>query len=73
MAAEFVVAAVVVPIVHLIASRLIDRPDLLDTLAKFGGQDDAGWAERILGRADEVKSPEPGSRRVRMPGTRDFR
>jgi len=62
-----------VPIVHLIASRLIDRSDLLDTLAKFGGQDDAGWAERILGRADEVKSPEPGSRRVRMPGTRDFR
>ncbi|MBR0664394.1 hypothetical protein GXW71_08510 [Roseomonas hellenica] len=57
-----------VPIVHLIASRLIDRSDLLDTLAQIDGQDDGAWAERMLGRADEVKRPEPGSRRVKMPG-----
>lgn len=62
-----------VPIVHLIASRLIDRSDLLDTLAKIDGQDDGAWAERMLGRAEEVKRPEPGSRRMKMPGTRDFR
>lgn len=62
-----------VPIVHLIAARLVDRPDLLDTLAKIDGQDAGAWAEKMLGRADEVKRPEPGSRRVKMPRARDFR
>lgn len=62
-----------VPIIHLIAARLIDRSDLLDTLARTDGLDDGAWAEKTLGRADEVKRPEPGSRRVKMPGTRDFR
>ncbi|WP_211866988.1 hypothetical protein [Neoroseomonas terrae] len=62
-----------VPIVHLIASRIIDRSDLLDQIGRIDGQDDGAWAERMLGRADEVKRPEPGSRRVKMPGTRDFR
>ncbi|MBR0652038.1 hypothetical protein GXW78_20415 [Roseomonas terrae] len=62
-----------VPIVHLIASRLIDRSDLLDQLGTIDGQEDGMWAERMLGRADEVKRPEPGSRRVKMPGTRGFR
>lgn len=58
---------------HLIAARLIDRSDLLDTLARIDGQDDGAWSKEMLGRADEVKRPEPGSRRVKMPGTRDFR
>ena len=62
-----------VPIIHLIASRIINRSDLLDHLAHIDGKDDGAWAERMLGRADEVKRPEPGSRRVKMPGTRDFR
>ena len=36
---------------------------------------DSGWVERVLGRADEVRHPEPGSRRpkVRLLGSRDFR
>jgi error-prone DNA polymerase len=47
------------PILHLIARRLTDRSDLL-----YG----------LLGRADEVTRPEPGSRPpVRMPPTHDFR
>lgn len=53
-----------------IAALLIDRSDLLDTLAKFDGQD--GWAGKMLGRVDEVKRSKPGSRRVKMPRTSDF-
>ncbi|NMJ42807.1 error-prone DNA polymerase [Roseomonas sp. JC162] len=60
-----------VPIVHLIASRLIDRSDLLGQLAAMG-EDRGASAERMLGRADEVKRPEPGSQRVKLPATRDF-
>jgi error-prone DNA polymerase len=63
-----------VPVNHLIVSRLEDRSDLLDnlSLADQGGE----WAERILGRADEVRRPEPGSRReppTKLPPSRDFR
>lgn len=62
-----------VPIVHLIASRLIDRSDLLATLGTIDGQEDGAWAEKALGRADEINRPDPGSRRPKMPATRDFR
>jgi error-prone DNA polymerase len=62
-----------VPIIHLIARRLIDRSDLLDTLAHIDGKEDGAWAERGLGRPNEVKRPAPGSQRVKMPPTRDFR
>ncbi|WP_369412619.1 error-prone DNA polymerase [Neoroseomonas alba] len=48
-----------VPIVHLIAGRLIDRSDLLDTLSS-------------MGIGDEV-APSDKSRPIRMPPTRDFR
>ncbi|MBR0653051.1 hypothetical protein GXW78_25570 [Roseomonas terrae] len=58
-----------VPIVHLIASRIIDRSDLLDQLSTINDQEDGAWAERMLGRADEVKRPEPGSRRLKVPRT----
>jgi error-prone DNA polymerase len=68
-----------VPITHLICRRLIDRSDLLDglVLADGGG---AGWAGRALGRADEVRRPDPGSGKPhpdsaapRLPRSRDFR
>ncbi|WP_246514429.1 hypothetical protein [Neoroseomonas soli] len=58
---------------HLTASRPIDRSDLLVTLDAIDGQEDGARAEQMLGRADEVKRPEPGSRRAKMPQTRDFR
>ena len=59
---------------HLIVTGLEDRTDLLDRLsvADQGGE----WAERSLGRADEVKRPDPGSRRTiatQLPASRDFR
>ena len=59
---------------HLIVTRLEDRTDLLDRLsvAAQGGE----WAERSLGRADEVRRPDPGSRRptaTKIPPSRDFR
>ena len=64
-----------VPITHLLVRRLTDRSDLLrDLLAA-----DPDWAERTIGRADEVKRPEPGARypgaprRHAMPSSRDFR
>ena len=68
---------VAVPVIHLIVRRLTDRSDLLDSLPHGG----SAWAERSLGRADEVRRPEPGSRRpslnqagrAKMPGSRDFR
>lgn len=47
-----------VPIIHLIASRLTDRSDLLGSLMRMG-EDEGGGAE-----------PVPD---VRMPPTRDFR
>ncbi|MEO3475952.1 hypothetical protein AAFN86_29175 [Roseomonas sp. CAU 1739] len=58
---------------HFVAARLIVRSGLLYTPAQIDGQHDGAWAAKVLGRADEVKRPEPGSRRVKMPGTRDFR
>ena len=66
-----------VPITHLLVRRLIDRSDLLDGLVAVDGPDAAAEvAERTLGRADEVRRPEPGSRRApqaKLPGSRDFR
>jgi error-prone DNA polymerase len=62
-----------VPINHLIAQRLVDPTDLLDLLSV---QDESGeWAERPLGRADEVRRTDPGSRpaRAAVPPSRDFR
>ena len=65
-----------VPIIHLVVRRLIDRSDLLACLTDPGvtaGKDD--WVDRVLGRADEVQRPEPGSQRAgpKLPGSRDFR
>jgi len=61
-----------VPITHLIVRRLVDRSDLLDGLSAIDG--DAEWAERVLGRAEEVRRPEPGLQRpARLPRSRDFR
>ena len=61
-----------IPTIHLIARRLEDRSDLLDRLGQLDGAE-AGW-DRLLSRADEVRRPEPGSRRpVRLPLSRDFR
>ena len=62
-----------VPIIHLIARRLIDRSDMLDMLAHIDGKEDGAWAENTLGRADEVKRPDPWSHQVKMPPTRDIR
>jgi len=62
-----------VPIIHLIARRLIDHSDLLHVLTDIDGKEDGVWADRGLGRADEVKRPDPGSHRITMPPTRDFR
>ena len=61
-----------VPITHLIVCRLLDRSDLLDGLSLLGPGGE--WAERALGRADEVRRPEPGSgKSSSMPPSRDFR
>ncbi|MDI3308247.1 MAG: error-prone DNA polymerase, partial [Acetobacteraceae bacterium] len=67
-----------VPIIHLIVRRLTDRSDLLDGLLQeeAPGHGDMAWAERSLGHADEVRRPEPGSRRpprAKLPASRDFR
>ena len=63
-----------VPITHLIVERLIDRSDLLSRLVEIdGATTDQGWTEKALGRADEVRRPEPGSQRPKLPGSRDFR
>jgi error-prone DNA polymerase len=60
-----------VPITHLICKSLADRTDLLDGL--MHRQAGLPWGDAALGRADEVRRPDPGSRRpVRMPGSRDF-
>jgi error-prone DNA polymerase len=63
-----------VPITHLICRRLLDRSDMLGSLNS--PVDDGSWGEAMLGRADEVRRPNPGSPRGRaggMPGSRDFR
>jgi error-prone DNA polymerase len=65
-----------VPITHLIVRRLIDRSDLLGCLTDPGIMaGDSDWVDRVLGRADEVRRPEPGSQRSgpKLPGGRDFR
>ncbi|MBX6741374.1 MAG: hypothetical protein IRY87_04905 [Acetobacteraceae bacterium] len=67
-----------VPIIHLIVRQLTDRSDLLDGLlqAEAPGRGDMAWAERSLGHTDEVRRPEPGSRRpprAKLPASRDFR
>jgi error-prone DNA polymerase len=60
-----------VPIIHLICKSLADRTDLLDGL--MHRQAGLPWGDAALGRADEVRRPDPGSRRpVRMPASRDF-
>jgi error-prone DNA polymerase len=62
-----------VPITHLICRKLIDRGDLLRQLSISAN--DPNWADATLGRADEVRRPEPGSARAKtgLPASRDFR
>jgi error-prone DNA polymerase len=62
-----------VPIIHVIARRLTDRSDLLDGLRQTGAG--TGWADKTLGRADEVRRPDSGSAapRPRLGRSRDFR
>ena len=62
-----------VPITHLICRKLEDRSDLLRSLMQ--GSLHEGWTERAIGRADEVRRPDPGSVRPNphMPQSRDFR
>ena len=63
-----------VPIVHLIARRLLDCSYLLDGLGRVVAPGPA--LDRALGHADEIRHPEPGSRapaRVPLPPSRDFR
>jgi error-prone DNA polymerase len=64
-----------VPIIHLICRRLLDRSDLLDGLLTDATGDRGHWGERALGRADEVRRPEPGSAGAspHLPRSRDFR
>jgi error-prone DNA polymerase len=60
-----------VPITHLICRTLTDRTDLLNSL--MHREANLPWGNAALGRADEVRRPDPGSRRpIRMPGSRDF-
>jgi error-prone DNA polymerase len=62
-----------VPITHLVVRRL-DRSDLLNRLVEIdNGTASPDWAERSLGRADEVRRPEPGSGRPKLPNSRDVR
>ena len=37
--------------------------------------DESGWVDRVLGRADKARRPEPGSQRAgsKLLGSRDFR
>lgn len=62
-----------VPITHLICRRLTDRSDLLGRLN--APEDDGAWGDAMLGRADEVRRPDPGVRaeKVSLPASRDFR
>ena len=60
-----------VPITHLICRTLTDCTDLLNGLMHSEAK--LPWGDAALGRADEVRRPDPGSRgSVRMPGSRDF-
>jgi len=62
-----------VPITHLICRKLIDRSDLLRQLSV--SDSDPAWADATLGRADEVRRPDPGSAQAKagLPASRDFR
>jgi error-prone DNA polymerase len=62
-----------VPITHIICRRLIDRTDLLNGVMEADCSLEFGDA--ALGRADEVRRPDPGSARgvPRLPRSRDFR
>ena len=62
-----------VPVIHLICRRLEDRSELLRKLVEGGIAE--GWSDGTIGRADEVRRPDPGSARPlpRLPGSRDFR
>jgi error-prone DNA polymerase len=60
-----------VPITHLICKTLIDRTELLNGLMHREAK--LPWSDAALGRADEVRRPDPGSRRpIRMPESRGF-
>ena len=62
-----------IPVTHLICRKLIDRSDLLSNLSESEG--DPIWGDAALGRADEVRRPDPGSARAKagIPASRDFR
>jgi error-prone DNA polymerase len=61
-----------VPIVHLIVQRLLDRSDLLSSLAALDRPEAEPW-RRALARADEVEKGEVrGGPRPRLPRSRDF-
>ncbi len=62
-----------VPITHLICRKLTNCGDLLQRLNVSG--DDLAWSDAMLGRADEVRRPDPGSARAKagLPASRDFR
>jgi error-prone DNA polymerase len=62
-----------VPVTHLICRKLIDRGDLLRQLSI--PESDTAWGDAMLGRADEVRRPDPGSARAKagLPASRDFR
>ena len=51
-----------VPIIHLVVRSLVDCSDLLGCLTDLDlAAGDGGWVDRVRGRADEVRRPEPGS------------
>ena len=58
-----------VPVIHLIVRRLLDRSELLDALASG----DPGWADQLLGRADEVRKPDRPRAPAQLARSRDFR
>ncbi|MFC3127239.1 error-prone DNA polymerase [Pseudoroseomonas globiformis] len=59
-----------VPVTHIIVEQLTDRTDLLQGLS---AAEPADWGAAVLGRADEVRRPEPGSRRPALNlKSRDF-
>jgi error-prone DNA polymerase len=63
-----------VPITHLICRKLIDRSDLLQQLSVPNAHQ--AWIDATVGRADEVRRPDPASARAKiagLPESRDFR
>jgi error-prone DNA polymerase len=62
-----------VPITHLICRKLTDCSDLLRQLS--ASNEEAVWSDANLGRADEVRRPNPRSapETAGLPGSRDFR